>query len=75
MRFDLKLFITKEKMYRAFLLCQNGNGNPITFKEIAKKIGFKNPYYFKRVFREHFGIYPEEYLNFQRGGFPPHEFN
>jgi two-component system response regulator YesN len=75
MRFDLKLFITKEKMYRAFLLCRNGNGNSITYKEIAKKIGFKNPHYFKRLFREHFGIYPEEYLNYQRGGFPPHEFN
>jgi AraC-like DNA-binding protein len=72
---DLKGFITRERMCRAMLLWHNANGNTFTYKELAKKIGFKNPYYFKRLFREYFGIFPGEYTNYQRGEFPPHEFN
>ena len=72
---DLKRFITKEKMYRAVRLWEDGNSNTFTYKELAKKIGFKNPYYFKRLFRDYFGISPEEFTNYQRGDFPPHEFN
>ncbi|HYF48201.1 MAG TPA: AraC family transcriptional regulator [Planctomycetota bacterium] len=38
-------------------------GGDLTIKAIAAQSGFDDPYYFSRVFHEHFGVSPTEYRN------------
>jgi two-component system response regulator YesN len=35
--------------------------NQETFREIARRVGITNPYYFSRLFRQRFGVTPTQY--------------
>jgi signal transduction histidine kinase/DNA-binding response OmpR family regulator len=50
-------FIRSIRMQRAMELLKNNQG---TIAEIAYETGFKEPAYFSRVFKNHFGIAPSE---------------
>ncbi|MCK5055045.1 MAG: helix-turn-helix transcriptional regulator [Candidatus Aminicenantes bacterium] len=54
-------FIVREKMIRALLLMQK-NGN-LTVNRIAEILGFSTADYFIRVFKNHFGKPPCQYLD------------
>ncbi|GBF75185.1 putative DNA-binding response regulator [Paenibacillus sp. 598K] len=54
----LSLYITKEKMNAARrLLLQDG----MKVGDAAKRVGYNNPNYFAKVFRNTFGMSPQEY--------------
>lgn len=50
-------FIRSVRMQRALELLKTGNGN---ISEISWKVGFEDPGYFTRVFKNHFGCLPSE---------------
>ena len=56
-------FIVREKMIRALLLMQR-NGN-LTVYQTAEILGFSTTDYFIRVFKDHFGKPPCQYLDCQ----------
>ena len=51
-------FISTIRLKRAALLLRQRAG---TVSEIAYRVGFSNPPYFHRCFREQFGVTPAEY--------------
>lgn len=53
-------FVRNIKMKQACILLQDKS---LTISEIAYSLGFNNPKYFSRCFKEEFGVTPSEYLN------------
>lgn len=51
-------FIRNVKMKQACTMLQQGN---ITISEVAYALGFSNPKYFSKCFKEEFGVTPSEY--------------
>jgi two-component system response regulator YesN len=45
------------------MLASSKSGVPVLIKEIAVSVGFNDPYYFSKRFKEYFGVAPEEYHN------------
>lgn len=56
----VKEYILNRKIQHAGELLRGKN---MMIKEIAAKIGFSDQNYFSRVFKEHFGVSPREYMN------------
>ncbi len=57
-------FLNMIKMFRSATLLERKKNLPI--KKISKKMGFANPDYFIKVFREHFGTTPGKYRGYSR---------
>ena len=51
-------FITEEKMKEAGVLLHESN---LSIKEIAKRVGYEDPFYFDRVFHKYYQMTPREY--------------
>jgi AraC-like DNA-binding protein len=51
---------------RLQVACQQLASTSKTITEIAEASGFATPYYFSRVFRQHFGQSPLQYRKTQR---------
>ncbi len=58
-------FLVMIKMLRSALLLVEDSG--LTVEKIAKKMGFANSDYFKKVFKDHFGTTPGRYRRYVRG--------
>lgn len=56
----VKEYILNRKMHHAGELLR---GKKMMIKEIAAATGFSDQNYFSRVFKEHFGVSPREYMN------------
>jgi AraC-like DNA-binding protein len=57
-------FIRLIRMKRAAEMILNGQG---TISEIAYEVGFNDPSYFTKCFRNEFGIPPSEYKDYMNG--------
>jgi AraC-like DNA-binding protein len=55
-------FLTMIKMFRSAALLEKGN--QLSVKLISRKMGFSNPDYFIKIFREHFGTTPGKYRSY-----------
>jgi transcriptional regulator GlxA family with amidase domain len=55
-------FLTMIKMFRSASLLERQKG--LTVKIISRKMGFSNPDYFIKIFREHFGTTPGRYRGY-----------
>lgn len=58
------VFFTRLKMQKA---CQMLDFSDKRIKEIAAELGYEDPYYFSRVFRQVMNISPEKYRNTKKG--------
>jgi AraC-like DNA-binding protein len=57
-------FLNMIKMFRSATLLERKRNLPV--KKISKKMGFANPDYFIKVFREHFGTTPGKYRGYSQ---------
>ena len=57
-----KQYITTRRLYQAKLLLLQSN---LPIKEIAWRCGWKDEYFFFRIFRKHVGITPNSYRRYQ----------
>jgi len=57
-------YLVMVKMFRSASLLENGENLPV--KKIAHKMGFANPDYFIKIFREHFGTTPGRYRGYAK---------
>lgn len=54
-----KAWISRQRMQQALFLIQSTSLN---VSEVAFQVGFKDPLYFSKVFKQHFGASPRNYL-------------
>jgi AraC-like DNA-binding protein len=47
--------------------CRLLDTTTLTIREIAFRIGYEDPYYFSRIFRQQLGLSPRQYRNMQKG--------
>lgn len=50
-------YVARKRLQMARRLLRN---NPLPIKEIAASVGFRDPAYFSRVFKRHYGFTPRE---------------
>jgi transcriptional regulator GlxA family with amidase domain len=51
--------LTRVRMQRAAELL--GSGGPLTVREVAHRVGYRQPAQFAKAFRRHLGVAPSEY--------------
>ena len=54
-------FVTKRRFDHAESLIRQFK-NQVSIKEIAFQCGYKDPYYFSRMFKQHYGVSPQQYI-------------
>lgn len=69
-KYNLHEYIAMIKVLRSLVLLQEER--KLTIGEVAKRMGFSNPEYFRNVFKKRVGITPGKYRNYfkktNRGG-------
>lgn len=58
--------LTRVRMARAAELL--GNGGNVTVREVAHRVGYRQPAQFAKAFRRHLGVAPSEYRSNGRAG-------
>lgn len=51
-------YLIQIRLNRAALLLQN---NQLTIKEVAKRVGYDDPFYFSKLFKKYYGVSPSHY--------------
>lgn len=61
------MYVSELRLNRAAALLREGQ---MTIKAVAESVGFDDPYYFSKKFRQHFGLSPSEYRASAGSNFP-----
>lgn len=56
-------YLIRQRMHQAAYLLKDRN---LQVKEIARRVGYEDLYYFSRLFRKHYGVSPRAFRNPQR---------